>query len=282
MSESQSFREFFNVLPKDRTGHSNFINTDVELGVTPLPSKITSPSLQDCIDDRLANIASKPNLALLWSGGIDSTLVFYALIDAGVDFTVYGNDTSLSEHPELGKKIKSGYFSSAAWQDLTDLKEADFDGKTIITGEIGDQCVGSDYLLTMSLETRSKDYKTRYSSDGIQIFTEAAKDILNRQDMTVGEMTWAFNFFWKYDAVTERMAWALYDGNIDHFFNSELFQCYALNNYQTSTAFNRNTDYKTAYKDWIFSHDNDDFYRKHKLKIGSLKRLLKTVHNDNF
>lgn len=270
MSESDIYQSWFGYQPRERTGHSAFLNSDLEGGVTPLPSIIKSPSLDDCIEARLSELTDKNDICLLWSGGIDSTLAFYALVNSGVDFEVYGDHRSLAEHPELCKKIKSGNFGNAVWRDLSDTPENSFIGKNIITGEIGDQTVGSDYLLNMTAEYRRKHYTEKYSGNGIELFTDVAKEILNRSSMTVSEMTWAFNFFWKYDLVTQRIFKQLSKGDVHHFFLSDLFQCYAMNNYQDSTAFDVNTQYKSVYKDWIYKHDGDHVYRDHKTKINSV------------
>lgn len=282
MSHAEAFYRVFGIYPKERTQHKNFASTDIPKGITALPDVVTTPSLQDCIDSRALDLTKESNLCLLWSGGIDSTLAFYALIDANIPFEVYANDVSVAEHPNLAKKIKTGHFKLAEWCDLKNATNATFKDKAVVTGEIGDQCVGSDHLLRMTFDERSKDHKTKYTNSLLNVFSETALDILNRKSMTVGEMTWAYNFFWKYDEVTQRITDQLYDIDLHHFFNTELFQSYAMTNYEKSTAFKKSTDYKLAYKEWIYNHDADDFYLKNKLKIGSLKRLLGVNHTRSF
>lgn len=273
----KAFKDLFFIDPIDRTFHKNFENVDIKRCDIVLPTNITSPSLQECIDDSLENINGQ-NVSLLWSGGIDSTLVFYALLDSGIEFSVLGDDRSVKEHPSLADKIKQGYFKTAHWVDLSALNDQSIVDRFLVTGEIGDQCVGSDKLLTLPHEVRIKPYTAKYASTDWNIFTETVKDILNRSDLTVGEMTWAFNFFWKYDHVIRRIREQLPNNSVYHFFNTDKFQCYAMNNYQESTAFVKNTDYKAAYKQWIFDHDQDDFYRKNKVKYGSLRHLLAKNH----
>ena len=261
------------MLPTDRTRHVNFKNTDVLVDGVPLPEEIKPYTLQECIDDSVERITTDKQVALLWSGGIDSTLAFYAMVNAGIEFSVLGDHNSIKEHPTLAKKIQEGKFTKVTWVYLNELNDLDPNQYFLVTGEIGDQCVGSDKLLTMALSDRLMPYVEKYGDASFDVFTETAKDVLNRSDMTVGEMTWAFNFLWKYNHVITRIQERLPEAEIHHFFNTDKFQCYAMTNYQESTAFEKNTDYKIAYKKWIYQQDADEFYFKNKVKYGSLQHV---------
>ena len=76
-------------------------------------------TLEEAINDAIECIrhhSKEKNLFLLWSGGIDSTLVFYALLQLDCPFTVLMDKTSIDEHPKLWEKISSNYFKNVNYK----------------------------------------------------------------------------------------------------------------------------------------------------------------------
>ena len=70
-------------------------------------------SFGDCCVESATRILSKLDgrtLNLMWSGGIDSTTVFWALIGTGYPFHIHFDNTAKIEHPELWERIHNNEF----------------------------------------------------------------------------------------------------------------------------------------------------------------------------
>ena len=87
---------------------------------SPLPDNFqTSMSFGDCCVDSATRILSKLDnrtLNLMWSGGIDSTVVFWALIGTGHPFHIHFDNTAQIEHPELWERIHNNEFKQSTDQ----------------------------------------------------------------------------------------------------------------------------------------------------------------------
>lgn len=251
------FKLFFGAYPASRD-------------VTARPSSIL---LKEAIDSRVKAITSKyDDVFLLWSGGIDSTLTFYALVHSGIKITVIYNGNSLLEYPKLGREILSGVYPN-----VTTLKTKDFTfekrcSKPTITGELGDQMIGSATFVKYNKEQRNSDYKEILPAEIIHGFAPIVTKLLGKEELTAGEYLWALNFIFKYKEVTSRINTpSLFNGcDLVHFFESKEFESWALQNYSKNSSYDKYTEYKMAYKDYIFSQNGDEVYRKHKTKVPSL------------
>ena len=271
-------------------------------------------SLSECIEDAVSSLkdmAEGKKINLLWSGGIDSTLVFCALVKAGIKFTVLMDENSHKEYPFLFDKIINKeyncdyrMFSPKGLSDLLDMVE---EGDNIfVTGEIGDQVTGSMINMRYTYEERNMMMKEVIEKDlfcqpytietvthvydpipvdginGTQAAIAHCKDTVyeflgsNEDNTTLAEFLWGLNFIFKYTTVLLRLhrVGLYYDGedkNTFHFFNTEKFQQWAMANYKENCAYVRDTDYKMPFKDYIFEFTGDADYRDCKLKEPSLR-----------
>lgn len=280
--------------------------------IVPIPER-KNVSLQEAIEDstqRLMECAKGKHLCLLWSGGIDSTLVFYALVKSGVRFTVFMDSHSQAEYPLLYDKIVNGefncdyeLFSSRGVIDL--LKVSEDRNLLFVTGEIGDQLTGSMVTMRYPYEERNMMMKEVIEKD---LFcqpysipnTHIYKPILvpndngthlaikhcektiyeflgtNESNTTLSEFLWCLNFIFKYMLVMLRLhqVGLYFEGekkNTFHFFNTEKFQQWAMWNYKENCAYVKETDYKMPFKEYIYTISGDKEYRDNKLKEPSLK-----------
>lgn len=252
-------------------------------------------ALSDSVE-RCKAFAKGKQLFLMWSGGIDSTLAFYALQTAGVPFTVMCSEASEQEYPRLYEEISSGKIPNVWMRDTSDAFSsltAD-DNNRFITGEHGDQMMGNmaavrlghaGRMQTLSeAASRNTLAPTRALSDHeasdsftrnvIQYIFPTMREVFPHKtadNTTLSELLWFANFNYKYFTVAYRRynMGTLCGVNTLHFFNTEKWQQYAMGHFERNCVYAKNTGYKQPYKDFIYSCNGDARYRDTKLKIAS-------------
>lgn len=257
-------------------------------------------SLEEAIKDAQDNVlrhAEGKRVFLLLSGGIDSTLAFYALLQTGIPFTVVSDDMAIREYPKLYQKILHNEFKNVSFYASMNHSFIDLanDKKVlIVTGEIGDQVMGSMVNMKFSYEERNMSLEKAIERDLLHKicvgeykgnFTMACVDEYGdllqwlgkpAANCTVAEFLWSLNFIYKYLLVIYRLymcGMVQYgDGkNTCHFFDTEKFQQYSMSHYEENCAYKEDYEYKQAFKDWIYLQNGDEEFRKWKLKVPSLK-----------
>ena len=280
--------------------------------IVPVPKR-KNISLQEAIADAVEQVkgASKgKHINLLWSGGIDSTLVFCTLAKENIPFTVLMDENSKNEYPLLYDKIINGeyncdykLFGSRGLIDL--LKLVDDKDNLFITGEIGDQLTGSMITMRYPYEERNMMMKEVVETDlfckpytipnrheyrpilaeglnGTQLAIKHCEDTIYEflgtkpENTTLSEFLWGLNFIFKYMLVMLRLyqVGLYFEGenkNTIHFFNTEKFQQWAMWNYKENCGYVKETEYKMPFKEEIYKFTNDAEYRDNKLKEPSLK-----------
>lgn len=227
--------------------------------------------LKDIIAIQINKIKDiKKDKFLLWSGGIDSTVVLYALIENKVDFTLVLTENSFKEYPLVAYRLVTGFYGNIPYiktEDVSSLKGV------LITGEFADQLVGSNEFVNYSLEERRSHYKDvleKYLTDGIE--DEVIKQ-LETNDLNTAEFLWAVNYIYKYEALYERYNY-LSSQEFFHFFDSKEFKAWSYCNYKINCNYDDYKSYKKVFKDFIFKLNGDKVYRDHKVKIPSLRKQL--------
>lgn len=258
---------------------------------TPIPIAVCPVELVDAIVSAASGIAlrNKP-IYLLWSGGIDSTTALYALLDTGISFTVVMDEKTVQEYPLLADELLKGKNAQVTTMLSTSASRVNLNAFVLdnpdvlfITGELGDQIFGSDMLLTRTYEQRNLPIQQAVAlglvHQSVYDYCKNSVDALPgvcADTMLLSEFLWALNFVFKYQTVQLRTAmFGLRsqgeNKNCIHFFDTELFNTYALNNYKNNTGFVELTEYKMPLKDYIFVHNGDAIYRDTKLKEPSLQ-----------
>lgn len=268
------FSCFYGIAPTDRSGLMNDCLRNISHDY-PIPDKGDIVTLEDCITDRCNTLSQCKNLVLMWSGGIDSTLVFYALVSHNIPFYCVGDIDSKVEYPKLYLQIINNEFNNVTWIDRKDINESWYVDKVITSGEIGDQLVGSDVFLKHFelLEDRKMPAHYKFDDPRWNRFYDTSTKILEKNDLTVGEFSWAMNFIFKFAYTARRLIPIVKHPdktNIKPFFESEMFQRWALHNFSDNVHFDKLTDYKMPYKKYIFKQNNDIDYLNTKIKYGSL------------
>ena len=287
INDNNRFKSFFGVVPRDRTGTLKNIVTCTTSRPMPTQEKIEefkNVTFQECIDDQINKIKEHEmkDLLLLWSGGIDSTTVFYALVEANIEFSIGLSTTTIMEYPMLAKKIMNNsetneFPTLKTFTMINNCPDGFFDNKLVITGEIGDQLVGSIQMAKYTDAERKLSYKEVLDEDNYKLFDDIIKNLVHADDLTLGEFLWGMNFIFKYEGVLDRMKTKPFFGASEsfNFFDSELFQIWSINNYKTNTNFERQIDYKKVYKQYIYDINGDELYYKYKKKVISLPMIYR-------
>ncbi len=281
---------------------------------TSLPKRESnfSKSYEEICSDRARNLMRIQDdrggkLALLYSGGIDSTMVFISLLEAmgAREFkdrvTIYMTQDSINENPNLYFNfIRPNSFeikSSTRFRYL-------FDGTSLVVGaEFNDQLNGSLLVYDLVEVYGDEIINRKFSIDFLKQFLSSRElsplaqslwinyfeKTLPLQDVgkieTVFDFFWWFNFIYKWQSVYFRMPLRVprhirarmsdnYLSNFYfHFFDTADFQQWSMNNPDLRIQGQWNT-YKWHTKELIYKHTKDKDYRDHKLKLGSLYNLF--------
>lgn len=268
-----AFQEFFGNNPINRSSAKvNFVSRTTSF---PIPKKTISEDFVSIVKKRIQQLKQYDNIVLMWSGGIDSTLVFYALIDANIDFEIATSKEAYNEYQKLYEQIINGEFLNVKKVTMLNTVDKDFfNGKTIVTGEIGDQLCGSMKMLEYKIFELNKPAEMFIPKIIYDSYKEPIIELVG-DNPTLSEFLWGMNFVYKYFNVVIRLRDILkqqgFSGfSICHFFNTVEFQNWSLNNYKSNCSYNVETDYKLVFKEYIYSKNNDLNYKENKLKVPSL------------
>lgn len=286
---------FFGVGLIDRTGTLDHGFTPEILD--PIPENFdTVPELPSLLDARAQALVVESRqtglpLRLLWSGGIDSTCVAVALLQALGDDTgrleiAYSRD-SISENRKFHKLLAS---RDLAMTRIAHVSEALGGDALIVTGEHGDQLFGSmlaahiaEPLLIASWEAVMPEHiEKKIGEEGARAMLDYLRPQIAACPLPVRstyEFLWWANFSMKWQTVSQRVlatvdkpARLATQPCLRHFFRTDDFQRWALRNPDQKIGKTWKS-YKYPLKDFIFEFDGNRRYRKHKTKERSLRGL---------
>ena len=244
-------------------------------------------------------IKSNRNISLLWSGGIDSTTTLLALyIQAKKRDAIHKINVLLSSHSILEFE---NFFTKIIQTELkyqvinppiyTYMNPLDI----MITGELGDQLFGSDFLeeyIQQGLHTlpyedilpqiASEKLDSIKDADSLLKFLEPQikKSIIPIR--TLYDYIWWLNYSMKWQYVTFRIiSNTLYsnipfklEDNFINFFQNHDFQEWALrdNSFKIKTEWK---SYKYIAKEFIYKYFEDEEYLENKTKEQSLANVIR-------
>lgn len=241
-----------------------------------------------------------------WSGGIDSTALLVAMIKTSTPdrvrlIQVGLNQRSIEEYPSFHEKYVKRL--PCIFVNHSDGTNIDLNSLHI-TGEIGDQLFGSDYLRSC-FGGGGVDFPGRKHflgalrkpwQDSVSPFVKdqlAAKDLpathhtalmetyelLNSTSPleinSVFDFWWWSNFNLKYTHVSNRLQLnapnaALANERIKAFFDTPTFQRWSVNNHDIKIG-DTWKSYKRPLKNFVFKFYKDKNWRDNKLKVQSLR-----------
>jgi len=247
--------------------------------LTHIPEYVQfSESFEQVCDARaveLVDLAEQKNcsITLMWSGGIDSTTALVSLLKTGKTsrLKVILSKASIGEYPKFYKdviqiELPNQHFVVENPKLLLDSRDIN------LTGEIGDQIFGSAAIFkAFKRDKIFQPYQTYISQE----FSDRLSDQIKKCPIelkTTFDFLWWFNFSMKYQNVQFRLypSVQLPFGTITHFFDTNNFQLWSLNNPDKKIKHTLES-YKYIAKDYIYSYHKDDNYRDNKLKVGSLQ-----------
>lgn len=280
----------------DRTGTvaawsgNNVVSIPGTTSTTNTVSQVAAGRVSEIVS---AASAAGKDILVMWSGGIDSTLVLAAFKEANTSVYVTVNSNNEQEYPELYSKIVGGQIANFTplKSELFFVKEL-FDRYYVVDGELGDQIigttavfedvVGSTQIRSNMLDNYSDEIQSKYLTTEIQSVIDAAPiDITDTADAL-----WWLNFVFKYTLVNNRLPFAVNSvsstsfTNHEHFFSGDEWQRWGISNRTANKQFLVDNDrfkYKQAYKDFIGDVFGDDNYKNFAVKKGSFDNSFSGV-----
>ncbi len=292
----------------DRTG---IIRTPIRMrSVYPMPRVIPiRTTFEELCNERARELLQRAEklgstIHVFWSGGIDSTLILVSFLKTATkaqlkNIVVLMTEDSIRENPNFYRDHVRGTLrvdSATMFPYLLGTHHI------LLGGEGNDQLFGSDMLLAFINAYGPSVIHAPYARDKIvefynnttrdetrsifyfELFEKLAKKapvpIVSLQDYL-----WWINFSIKWQSVFMRVlsypaqrqvdtVGRNYVGQrYDHFFHTEKFQLWSLNNLDKRIKDEWRT-YKWVCKDIIYDYTKDADYRDNKTKRGSLYTLL--------
>ena len=285
----------------------------------PPLSQQSTKSFSDVTDLRAVDIkqATKQQdqeIAVFWSGGIDSTVALAAIIknfDSAdlKNVTVFANDQSYFENPIFYHSVIEKYqLKTVNFKNFSNDKiQALFDRYYVIDGEPADKlwivniaiqfesAYGAGSLTTPLKQISSKfiEFLTGYMSadQADQYYDSLIKNIneVGVEIVTLGDLFWwiNFNFHW----VEHLLIWYnqfpiknfesynQYKKNYKPWYNTEEYQLWSLADRPKSIKTDRHDLYKMPAKQYIYELDRNTYYLNYKSKLASPKDLKKSVND---
>jgi hypothetical protein len=269
-----------------------------------------SLSYEACCDRRVRELLTLQDqlgvpIVLLYSGGIDSTLVLisFAKVLSPAQLLervhVYMSNDSVLENPNFYYNFVRKHCTIRASEDFA----AVLDGAHILVGgEHNDQLMGSDLVGKIARQhpfdvvhrPYTREFVTTFlTSVGLQ--TAAAHHWFDLLDLhiktlnapveTVFQFFWWLNFIFKWQAVHFRILLRMdkkrrhlitpqfCERYYHHFYSTDYFQRWSMDNPDLKIK-DTWSSYKFVAKDLIYAFNKDQEYRDYKLKLGSLWRLF--------
>lgn len=287
---------FFGVGLIDRTGTLDHGFTPQVFDPIPIDFAAVPTMQQLCTvrAETIVNEAQRDNLPirLLWSGGIDSTCVAAALLDALGDETdrleVSYSKKSVAEYRKFYRMLKK---RGIRLTEIKTVSEALRNDALIVTGEHGDQIFGSMLAGDLEFQHLNVHWRdvlpahigTKIGEKPARVMLEYLKPQLAACPIpltTTYDFLWWANFSMKWQTVSQRVL-ATRDTPEDrnavapmlrHFFRTDDFQRWSLANPDQKIRYDW-PSYKYPLKDIIFEFNGDKRYRKKKIKERSLRGL---------
>jgi len=296
----------------DRTGMVNF-STSKQVTDHPMPDFNIKEerSIDEIILERAEIlwqwIEKGDKLGMLWwSGGIDSTAMIVAMIQTSTPIRmqlikVGLNQRSIEEYPLFFNK----YIKQLPQMFISHNDGLQIDLDVLhISGEIGDQIFGSDYLRACfggggrifagqehflgNIKAPWEDVMSLFVRDQLlakNLPAEYHATLMDTYNMlnvnapleivTLFDFWWWSNFNLKYTHVANRLQLnssnsALAHKRIDSFFDSDTFQRWSVNNHDKKIG-DTWKSYKAPLKDFVYSFTKDRDWQKNKTKVQSLR-----------
>jgi hypothetical protein len=232
----------------DRTGNvPHYLNIKSGLLQIPKVDSAFNKSFAECVEDRCKELLSLgKKINVVWSGGIDSTLVLCALLHFANDpsqIVVYGTYTSVLESGDFLEKriIPRGVEVKLKVSSRRDFDDCSSD-EIFVTGFFGNQLFGptDNFSVNSTVKTDISFFHHQFNGDPLEDYTKFVDPELHefllpcikaspKKIETLRDLRWwlIFNFDW-YTAEFATRVNTNQQNNQYHFFNTDDFQRYVL------------------------------------------------------
>ena len=276
----------------DRTGQTpHFLNIKPGLLQIPQIDSSFNKSFRQCVEERTKELVEldKP-ITVVWSGGIDSTLALFSLmqqVDDLSQITVYGTYSSILESGSLFDNCikNSGVKYKFKVSSTRDFDDGD-PNSIFVTGFFGNQLFGPvDDFTTGKVKTEVSFFHHQFNNeDPLVDYTKCINDELHefllpsikaspKKIETLRDLRWwlIFNYDWYTAEYSTRIATKQQD-NQYHFFNTDDFQKYVLTTKEPFTKdVGKPLTHRWVMRELIEEYSGDSYYAWNKPKgISSL------------
>ena len=316
LASTEPFKRMFNpsISLYDRT---ETIKWPVKIkNLYPMPANLhTDKTFKEIANERMLEIIqyvkSNPDkkFVVMYSGGIDSTLLVVLLLQLGdqelFDRTlIILNEASIAENQEFYQK----YITKFRMASSNSFEKYLTKDHIVLTGEFADNVFGS---LTLGMAMDRLGDRTivhaPYKDHALEFFTqklgsaESARQYMDLMDPimklnpeginSLHEYMWWINFTMKWQAVefrilsharpTEALDLDWVNTSLIHFWNTELWQQWAVSNPDKKVAKDW-ASYKWVAKELIYEFDRNRSYYQLKTKVPSLPDMVRFKYVSNF
>jgi len=251
-------------------------------------------TFEQVTDKRAVELSALPEeIFVMWSGGIDSTIVVAGLLRNwsrnDLDrVTVLCNTDSIRECPEFFRVIAKNLRTEVVHARLEEFLERGY----VLTGEHGDQIFGSDMPLELMKrlgehtlwepwQAVGSEFFSRMSpTHGLATFNNYAQLVPESpiDIVTIRDFFWWVNFTQKWQHVRYRVLMSdtwndpkKYFPKIVHFFDSPEYQVWSIHNHDKKIKDNW-LSYKYLGKEYVVDYTKDPSFHN-KMKVISLQNL---------
>ena len=283
-----------------------------ESSKVPNISNTNIKSFDDCCNENainIINLSKKLNkkIALLYSGGIDSTTVIISFLKnmSVKEFTeqviIFMNVESIRENYNFYYSVIRPLGNTMSSHCINNLLNGKF---IVVNGDYGDQIFGSDIYGLIHRWGSWDRIHTPYTRDNItSIFNAVTSqhfkyaniwyDLFDfhisqhaPQVYTVAEFLWWIDFIFHWQAVhcldllhinkniRTSITGEFLNDHYHQFFSTKDFQRWSLSTPSYDKLGKSFKTYKQIMKDFIYSYYKDELYKNNKVKIGSKGRLF--------
>lgn len=276
--------------------------------IPTMPNRFTKSYEEICAETtmRIADqaIRGSKKIKILWSGGIDSTLIIVNFLKLGFGdlLEVALTLESIHENPEFYMEhlLKGGIKLVPA----NDLKSLSRPGYIVVGGEYNDQLFGSNLIIAFEKYFDSEelfkpfDRKTLLSvfncdkdkmrnEKSLDVWIDAYTEICKKSPAPIEtnfDFHWWINFSCKWQGLYYRL-FSYFDQRFDandyiQFFLNDDFQLWSI--FNIAKRFDGYQNYKRICRDLIFEFDKNKQYKNNKKKIESLFFLAQKNRQFNY
>jgi len=264
--------------------------------LSPIPARgdrHTDMDFGDCSDESALECIRKADnrdVNVLWSGGIDSTVVFWALQKTGHPFNLHFDPIAETEHPFLWDLLHKNKFPQVTLcnnygMGLMEDYAHDPD-HYFVMGEPGDNIHGAGRSFIFSKEQRNAPYHENVPLYIDEMLFPSVMEVLNKSDANLKQWHWAMSYTCKYQYCMLRSIrnFHLYcydrpgiPANLHLFYDTPNFNRWSITNQTENSAWQEHREYKMSAKDYCLANGDSQDYRDNKLKVPSSNRERLTM-----